>query len=102
MGTPWSEWGACDLECGTGVATRTRMLNGSTETENKNCNTEPCDTNWTEWGTCDRECGTGVSTRTRILNGSTETENKNCNTEPCDTDSDPDQEGCYKPTGEIM
>lgn len=109
--SPWSAWGDCTKQCGTGKQTRTRKVNKKSEhggkecssflSESRECNTQECPINcvvsdWTQWSSCDKECGTGKQSRTRSVttpaaHGGTAcptnlSETRNCNTKPCPVD----------------
>jgi len=78
----WSEYGACNAECGGGTMTRTRDIikepvNGGATCESLGpleqtapCNEDPCPidcewASWSEWGECDKTCGPGFRHRNR-------------------------------------
>lgn len=106
---PWSEWSACDKNCGGGLRSRVRECinppcEGDAE-EIEACNTHDCPvvpinggwTNWSNWSNCSKECGGGSQTRTRSCtnpppqNGGAScvgdaTETQSCNTQECAVD----------------
>jgi len=103
----WSEWGNCDLTCGSGYATRMRTtftpsLHGGIAcgalVESKACNTQDCpvDCKMSEWGafdTCTTTCGSGSHTRTRSIARATVFGGKQCPSmteiRPCETHACP-------------
>lgn len=80
----WSDWGACDKQCGGGTQSRDcdspAPSNGGLEclltdqvtrglAESRDCNTQACTSDpvnggWTVWGDCSVTCGGGTRTRT--------------------------------------
>jgi hypothetical protein len=80
--TTWSDWGNCDLTCGSGYQTRTRETTISashggitcgTTAASRACNTEDCPVDcrvsaWGNFGPCTHTCGQhGSHTRTRSI-----------------------------------
>ena len=62
--SPWSQWSACSLPCGEGVATRERYCDApegvecshAASIEQRACNVDACTTEWSEWSPCDATC----------------------------------------------
>ncbi|KAL4230559.1 Thrombospondin type 1 repeat-containing protein [Mactra antiquata] len=80
--TPWTDFGACNVECGVGNQIRSRECsNPAPMFGGRSCDgfvieERPCDTGipcpvhggwtpWAGWSTCSVNCGTGTSIRTR-------------------------------------
>nr|XP_012137919.1 PREDICTED: coadhesin-like isoform X2 [Megachile rotundata] len=79
----WSEWSACNTECGNGIQIRKRSCSdaqnlqgnsckGSTK-EIKGCSINNCFINgmwssWTVWTHCSSSCGIGTQLRNRMCN----------------------------------
>ena len=102
----WGVFGACSVECGGGIYTRSRSVTGEptgggaqcgvTEEEGK-CNTHPCGgeqcelEEWAAWSTCSQPCGSGSASRTRnVISKPSEDaqcgdlmESRVCNTQTC-------------------
>jgi hypothetical protein len=107
----WSEWSACNKECGGGIQSRTRTytpaINGGIDlsldernklSEEQTCNNQACATNgsystWSNWSACNKTCGTGTQIRSRTYTpatgGGTDisplvlSESLTCNTQAC-------------------
>jgi hypothetical protein len=76
----WNMWGACDVSCGGGHATRTRVIHDAAKYDGAACqatvDTETCsDTacpndcemgDWSAWSQCTVSCGGGSRSRTRV------------------------------------
>eukprot|EP01006_Ploeotia_vitrea_P040132 TRINITY_DN66404_c3_g4_i3.p1 TRINITY_DN66404_c3_g4~~TRINITY_DN66404_c3_g4_i3.p1 ORF type:complete len:2189 (-),score=999.16 TRINITY_DN66404_c3_g4_i3:889-6498(-) len=105
----WSNWSACDSECGAGQRMRTRHVvrrakfgaPACGETiEQQECSNGPCKipcemTEWSEWSACSKSCGIGSSMRYRNITrhpafGAKECgeleQFKACNTQQCPQD----------------
>ena len=114
----WSEFGACNAECGGGIQTRTRATLTFPNDEGaacpplidiRDCNNHICPVNCevSEWGgfsDCSVECDGGVQTRTRTIvipasNDGEEcpalTDSQACNTEPCIVDCEVSEWGGF-------
>jgi hypothetical protein len=88
----WTEWSACDVTCGGGMRSRTRVIGEETKTETNNCNEHACPEPWSEWSAwsvCSATCGGGEQTRFRTKVGSdNDVEMRKCEEENCPTWSD--------------
>eukprot|EP01012_Entosiphon_sulcatum_P029449 TRINITY_DN358_c0_g1_i1.p1 TRINITY_DN358_c0_g1~~TRINITY_DN358_c0_g1_i1.p1 ORF type:complete len:2229 (+),score=276.12 TRINITY_DN358_c0_g1_i1:2833-9519(+) len=106
----WGNWSHCSKDCGSGVQTRTRIVevqaqNGGVAcpaslNETQPCNTQPCAIdcivgNWGAWSPCTVACGIGKSRRERPVlqtpanNGTAcppVVEEIDCNVQPCPVD----------------
>eukprot|EP01004_Peranema_trichophorum_P007321 NODE_60_length_4100_cov_55.328640_g50_i0.p1 GENE.NODE_60_length_4100_cov_55.328640_g50_i0~~NODE_60_length_4100_cov_55.328640_g50_i0.p1 ORF type:complete len:1365 (-),score=567.13 NODE_60_length_4100_cov_55.328640_g50_i0:5-3496(-) len=105
----WSSWSECDVTCGGGSSTRTRVITvassnegascGNTQ-ETTTCNVQPCPVDcvmgqWSGWSECDKTCGSGSQQRTRRISTpaafggkacESGLETQSCNTSPCPVD----------------
>ena len=105
----WSDWSACDADCGGGTRIRSRTItqeaqNGGAAcgdlSESQACNTDACAVNcelssWGDWSGCSNPCGGGEQTRSRSVlreaeHGGTAcgelSSSRPCNVEPCASD----------------
>jgi len=105
----WSEYGVCSKECGSGIKTRTFIVDEA-ETDGGSChergrvqstlcNTQSCPVDcegyWNSWSSCSKTCGGGVQTRNYIVRNverwggvcpdKGKTESRTCNSQACPT-----------------
>jgi len=88
--TAWSAWGSCTVECGSGVASRSREILTAapdicpTLLSTRECNPQSCPrdcvvSEWGAWTGCDKVCGDqGKSWRVRHVISEAETNGKAC------------------------
>lgn len=107
--SPWLGWSTCDMTCGNGKMTNTRMVltqaeNGGVAcpslTDVKVCQQGPCPVHcevspWSEWTKCSKSCGTGHRIRIRAIMQHPESggyvcpslrDSSTCNTKTCAVD----------------
>ncbi|CAE7490085.1 adt-1 [Symbiodinium sp. CCMP2592] len=81
--SPWTHWGQCSQDCGTGVSTRSRSIDQSAGDGGKSCHAslkemqecvlEPCPVRdcvwhaWDSWSGCSCTCGGGLKRRARTI-----------------------------------
>ncbi|XP_033725596.1 LOW QUALITY PROTEIN: cartilage intermediate layer protein 2-like [Pecten maximus] len=104
--TTWAGWTACDVTCGGGTRSRTRVCQKASSSdldcigsssESQTCNTRSCPvygvwTTWAGWTACDVTCGGGTRSRTRVCQKASSSdldcigsssESQTCNTRSC-------------------
>jgi len=94
--SPWTEWDACTVTCGTGQQNRQRQIevfdqNGGEKcpevmmemrgcTDVKPCHSQDCSVgSWSGWGACSSVCGIGVEIRSREMFGFRTERGEGCN-----------------------
>ncbi|CAE7927083.1 SPON1 [Symbiodinium necroappetens] len=109
--SPWTHWGQCSQDCGTGVSTRSRSIDQSAGDGGKSCHAslkemqecvlEPCPVRdcvwhaWDSWSGCSCTCGGGLKRRARNIkvapraggtpcDPSDKTQVAACNTQSCE------------------